>query len=928
MVSALFDIDPLFESIGSKSLLLTPNRRLAAHVQSAYAEACSQRGLSVWETPAIHPLDEWLQHCWSHLLADNSNLTRQLTLLPPQHEILLWERLIRDDEKSVLLKPYATAKQAQSAYRGLQLWQTELNQEFYYHPDCARFAHWTKQFQQLCIQRGFVSAAALPQLLIDAFNEQQLSSPKHIVLVGFQHLPPLHQQLLESTGAVITEHAPTASAVTTQKLACNDALQELQAAADWAKQQLETNPQQRIGIIVPDLAQQREGIETVLTAAFEPQYLLPESPRYQLPFNISAGQPLNQTPLIDSALLLLGLLRDEFEYPELYSLLNSPFIQSTDSAFADAGFGSASELELFLRDGGWPAFNLCDLQKWLKASPGLAVAYKPFIHAIESAQALQHQQQHESADLVHWLSVFEQLLRGFQWPCTERRLDSIEYQQLTRWQQALCEFSSLAPLCGKVSLNEALSLLIRHIGSIDFQAQSAQTPLQVLGLLEASGLQFDALWLVGMNDHLWPPAANPNPFIPVNLQRELKMPHASAERELEFCRELLQGYLHSSREIVASYALQSDDQVLRASTLIVDFEETTLSALDLQQQLSPHPYYQLSSPGSELEVVTDNIGPVINFENESIRGGSSILKDQAACPFRAFARHRLAAKNLPEPSYHLSASQRGIALHSALELLWERLKDSAQLAACDDASLHSLVEQAVKHALNPLARQREDLFGDVFTASEAQRLSGLLQQWLAVEQTRAPFEVVATEKTLLIDFDGLPLRVRIDRIDRLEDGSLALIDYKTGYCSTSKWQGERLEEPQLPLYSVTFAGVEADSNDSPPEGNIQTLAFAQINVEKQGFVGISAQQGVAPGIYSNDNSRGWDASQSWSEVNAQWLQALLALSQQFVGGIATVDPLNKTTCQFCHLHSLCRVNDQQAQLDSNNSTIAASSSDA
>ena len=915
MVSALFDIAPIFESIGSGSLLLTPNRRLAAHVQSAYAEACSQRGLSVWESPAILPLDEWLQNCWLQLIAGNSNLSQQLILLQPQQEVLLWEQIVRSDEKSVLLTPYATAKQAQSAFRVLQLWQTELGQEFYFHPDCARFAHWAKQFQQLCLQSGFISSSALPQLLINAFEVQQLISPERIILVGFQHLPPLHKELLDAAGAEVSQHQPETTAAKKQKLACNDGLHELQAAANWAKQKLEANPQLRIGIVVPDLAQQRARIEAVLTAVFEPQYVLPETARYQLPFNISAGIALNQTPLIDSALLLVALLRDEFDYQDLYSLLSSPFIQSHNRSFPDAGFGASSELEVFLREGGWPVYSLSDLRYRLKTNPRIAAQYKPFITAIEAAFLLQKTHRRAKANVASWVTVFKMLLCDFKWPCTERRLDSIEYQQLTRWQQALSDFSNLAPLCGQVTLNEALGLLARHIGSIDFQAQSAQTPLQVLGLLEASGLQFDALWLVGMNDHLWPPSANPSPFIPVNLQREHNMPHASAERELEFARELLKGFERSSHNIVASYALQSDDQILRPSTLITEFDDTTLAEQGLLQNSLPHPYYQLLISETQssfgLEVVIDNMAPIINLENEAIHGGSSILKAQAACPFKAFAKHRLDAQELPEPSYHLSPAQRGIALHSALETLWETLKDSSQLAASDGESLRSLIEHCVTNALNPLARQREDLFGEVFTSSESRRLASLLEQWLAVEQSRAPFEVVATEKTLLLNLDGLPIRVRIDRIDRLEDGSLALIDYKTGYCSTSKWLGERLEEPQLPLYSVTFAGLETEND--PPEGDIQTIAFAQINVEKQGFVGISAQQGIAPGISDIDNSRGWPANQNWSDLNAQWRQTLQNLSQQFVSGLAEVNPVNKSTCQFCHLHSLCRVHEQRKQ---------------
>jgi len=143
-----------------------------------------------------------------------------------------------------------------------------------------------------------------------------------------------------------------------------------------------------------------------------------------------------------------------------------------------------------------------------------------------------------------------------------------------------------------------------------------------------------------------------------------------------------------------------------------------------------------------------------------------------------------------------------------------------------------------------------------------------------------------------------------------------LIDYKTGYCSTSKWQGERLEEPQLPLYSITMAGVEGMAEDvveGTAGDGIQSLAFARINIDQQGFVGISAQDGVAPGIYGIENSRGWDASLSWSDINSQWQQALESLATEFTEGLASVEPAQNNTCQFCQLHSLCRIHQIKEQ---------------
>ncbi len=76
-------------------------------------------------------------------------------------------------------------------------------------------------------------------------------------------------------------------------------------------------------------------------------------------------------------------------------------------------------------------------------------------------------------------------------------------------------------------------MLAQEAATKPFQAQSPAANVQILGILEAGGLLFDALWISGLDDSNWPAQPKPNPFIPKRLQRELKMPHASAERELE-----------------------------------------------------------------------------------------------------------------------------------------------------------------------------------------------------------------------------------------------------------------------------------------------------------------------------------------------------------------------------------------------------------
>ena len=74
----------------------------------------------------------------------------------------------------------------------------------------------------------------------------------------------------------------------------------------------------------------------------------------------------------------------------------------------------------------------------------------------------------------------------------------------------------------------------------------------------------------------------------------------------------------------------------------------------------------------------------------------------------------------------------------------------------------------------------------------------LVTEWLGYEATRLPFTVVETESARTIKLAGLALDLRLDRIDRLNDGSLLVIDYKTGNVSPNAWQLPRPDDVQLP----------------------------------------------------------------------------------------------------------------------------------
>ena len=90
---------------------------------------------------------------------------------------------------------------------------------------------------------------------------------------------------------------------------------------------------------------------------------------------------------------------------------------------------------------------------------------------------------------------------------------------------------------------------------------------------------------------------------------------------------------------------------------------------------------------------------------------------------------------------------------------------------------------------------------------EARRLLRLAQDALDLELERSAFEVVDFEREVLHEIGGQTIRLYIDRVDRLSDGGLAIIDYKTGKVDPARWFGDRPEDPQLPLYAVSAGEI-------------------------------------------------------------------------------------------------------------------------
>ncbi|MEE8263194.1 MAG: PD-(D/E)XK nuclease family protein [Gammaproteobacteria bacterium] len=891
----------LMHALEDGATLVTVNRRLARHFHSRFITAMLARGHVVWETPDILPWSTWLVRCWSQILpAGEQDASRVQTLLNSFQEQALWERIISESsEAELLLQVPATAKAAREAWKLLNEWQIQWPfPDSLMNEDTRAFTRWARLYVDRCAVHGWLDTAQLSPILAERLTQEKNPIATHVLLTGFDEFTPQQLELLDALkrcGTEVCEVESAQSAGRAVRTGLADVTAEINAAALWARALFEQGNMTRIGVVVPNLAALRPRIEAIFDDVLLPETVLPRTPVLDRPYNITLGLPLSRYPIIHTALLILELVRGSLPLEKLSVLLRSPHLAGAEEEVARRAL-----LDERLRKLGGLRVPIDVLGRFV-GTLDTAGKLQPFACPV-LAERLTHWRDALGTLLTRqapsiWSASFTRLLKALGWP-GQRPLNSHEYQTVAAWRELLEDFATLDAVVPSFDLVEAYTRFRGLVSGQVFQPKSPDVPVQVLGTLEAAGLSFDHLWVMGLSDDTFPTMGRPSPFIPIALQRQHGLPHATPEREAEYAQNLISRLITSAERVILSYPQSDGERPLRASALIGHVSE-----LDKPLHSSAGaPNYCARIYGSRwLESLEDFKAPPVP-KGERVSGGASLFKDQAACPFRAFAVHRLRANALPTSQVGLDAATRGKLVHRALEYLWAELKSQDQLAKTSGRTLERLVTHAAARAVAAFQAEYPHVITDRFAALEIRRLARLSRKWLCVERERVPFTVVERELQHRISMGGLEIRTQVDRIDRLSDGRTIVIDYKTGKASPDDWVGERPADPQLPLYA-TEAGED-----------ISAVLFAKLSTGEMRFVGFSREADIVPGVQSFSQTRYSQKYTSWEALFEAWREVLERLGEAFQSGDAQVDPrAYPATCRHCWLGTFCRVNELREQ---------------
>ena len=851
--------DALLEScVGT--MVVTANERLRDALIHAYDTYHAQRGSLAWPSARVSTLAAYVRDRYDMLTRTSSG---DSVLLSDDAQRIVWLDQAPPSNGVSIEDLYP---QIADAWRLIHEWElAPLLDQFGDNDNHRLFRDWTNNYTSAAQTSRWLTAPELPALIAAAVRHNNLPG-EPLLLVGFDVVPPSLAAMIatyRSSGFEARFHTSKSTPASSIKsITCETPEQELRAAIYWARSLL-TNADEptSIGIVLPDLIGQHDRVVCQLDAILRPNDSDPAPA--QSPYNVSGGIALAGVPVVAAALDLLQWLHEPQHYTQVDSLLRSPFLL--------LGADPSKSYDSLLPDS-YDAVRFCE---FTTAAP---------LHE------LVNQTKHLGFMRLDAAVVeVKRLLETAGWP-NAGDLSSESFQAFRAFIALLDELSGAALLVAPRDFATSVAQIRGAAQRQLFAPQRPATSLHVLGYLETVGLEFTHLWVTGLDNISWPAPPNPNPFVPLRLLRAAQVNRSDPEGEFEFANRLMQHWRCAAASVVFSHARLQNDRSCRATSLLdgATVAEEQWSAPELVQ--SSHPFLRRSRGEHLAPLAEPSVGPAIL--DRLRHRGSAILRDQSACPFRAFARYRLHLLQRTPPHSFPDAIERGIATHAALRETFERLGSNTDLLQLDATALAAVVDAAATIAL---AEQRR--FPVAYRASERNRLRGLLLEWLRLERARPPFQVMANERETVLSLAGMDFELRIDRVDALEpDGALLVIDYKTGATRPAVVIADRPDEPQLAMYALSLPNVDA-------------IAFAQVRAGHCRLTGWSqARRAITP---TEQDVRLSPPPQEfkgdWNVLMDAWRDRLTRLANEFRNGVADVTPRDALACRQCNLHALCRV---------------------
>jgi len=411
---------------------------------------------------------------------------------------------------------------------------------------------------------------------------------------------------------------------------------------------------------------------------------------------------------------------------------------------------------------------------------------------------------------------------------TEADLFIATIKELNRLHDTLTEFTANLPLPFVLSL---MQKAIQGI-AVPLTGEPLQG-VQVMGLLESRSLDFDHVYILGVNEGILPQISVSPSFIPDSIRRAYGLP--VIENQDAISAYMFYRLLQRSRKISLVYNGQSDDNNTGEPSRFLrqlEFESGyTFKYYDQSQAIAiaHHVQADIKKEGEVLQ----RLNLYLDQQDPSLRLSATALTTYMNCATQFFYKYIAKIEEPKVLSENLEANNIGSMLHFVLEQFYETLK----------AESPYITTERIKANRKEINKLCKNAYAKIMAGDEHQVIThnGMQQVVLAIvaeyanvildhDENVAPFSMLELESKDEIDFKlhvagsehSIKLYGIIDRVDKKE-GITRIVDYKTGR-----------DELQYAALEDIFDGDTGKQN----KALVQTLFYTYVYEQSKGITGI------------------------------------------------------------------------------------------
>lgn len=532
-----------------------------------------------------------------------------------------------------------------------------------------------------------------------------------------------------------------------------------------------------------------------------------ELERWQIKIDDSAGKPLHLTPVGIYLRSILEVLEADFSDSSVLALLKSPFIRlNSDLASVRR---RVRDYELALRTPAYSGIKKEIPEKLLQDVVLLKQTIRPLAELYANPQA------DFTALLQTHLQVAEALSGS-----KNVGGDKVLWRG-DDGRKAAALFSKVLPqlkVLEQIDPKQYAAVLTRLMATETVRPLYGTHPrLKILGPIEARFNQYDVVIIGEVNEGVWPVLPSSDPWMSRPMKKDFGMPlpeKAIGVMAADFCQLMCAPEVYLTRaKRVTGTPMNKSRWLLRLETVLKAYGKEAETLLDYK--------YTSLARLQDTPAVQDKIvvpAPKPPIESRPRRLSASWLERLICDPYSVFAAKILRLKQLDVPDKDLSFADYGNLIHGILEEF--NTKFPQELPS--DAR-----EQLINIGLNKF--QSAEISAELrafWWPSFVKTVDWVLaQEAICRPDIKQIYNEVEGQMEFAAPAGPFIAEARADRLNFNKDGSIDIIDYKTGSIRSNK-QVHAGYAPQLPIEGLIAASGGFSKNGRKiPTGKVNKLSY-------------------------------------------------------------------------------------------------------